>query len=304
MKKDLHFASKQKMTTGKTFSVKLFFGIIIFLMIIVQQVTAQSVLYSAGNTSICYGDSTTLAVNVDGGAEPYTVVYSDGTSNFTLNNYYSNDISGDKPIRISPASNKTYSLVSVTFGGGISLDVSSATVSITVNPLPSAISVTTNPVRPVCPNVNFTISATATNGSTFQLWNSGNTAMIDVMPYTTNISSSTTYTVRAISSATPACTTSQAYTVSIDTTRPTITCPSNQNLNTNTGSCNATLPDYTSSVTVHDNCTADGSISKTQSPVSGTTLTGGHNSTQLVTITATDASGNSRTCSFTITGGF
>ncbi|MFZ4401257.1 MAG: HYR domain-containing protein, partial [Bacteroidales bacterium] len=301
MKKDLHFASEQKMITEKTFSVKLFFGIIIFLMIFVQQVTAQSVLYSAGNTSICYGDSATLAVNVDGGAEPYTVVYSDGSSNFTLTNYYSNDISGDKPIRISPASNKTYSLVSVTFGGGISLDVSSATVSITVNPLPSAISVTTNPVRPVCPNVNFTISATATNGSTFQLWNSGNTAMIDAMPYTTNISSSTTYTVRAISSATPACTTSQAYTVSIDTTRPTITCPSNQNLNTNTGSCNATLPDYTSSVTVHDNCTADGSISKTQSPVSGTTLTGGHNSTQLVTITATDASGNSRTCSFTIT---
>ncbi|NVN93684.1 MAG: HYR domain-containing protein, partial [Bacteroidetes bacterium] len=301
MEKNLQFTHEQKMNAGKMFSVKLFFGIIIFLMIIVQQVTAQSVLYSVGNTSICYGDSATLAVNVDGGAEPYTVVYSDGTNSFTLTNYYSNDVSGDKPIRISPASNKTYSLVSVTFGGGISLDVSSATVSITVNPLPSAISVTTNPVRPVCPNVNFTISASATNGSTYELWNASNTSLIGSMPYTTNIGSSTNYYVKAVSSATPACTTSQAYTVSIDTTKPTISCPSNQNLNTNTSSCNATLPDYTSSVTVHDNCTADGSITKTQSPVSGTTLTGGHNSTQLVTITATDASGNSRSCSFTIT---
>jgi hypothetical protein len=154
----------------------------------------------------------------------------------------------------------------------------------------------------VCPGVSFTISATATNGSTYELWNAANSAKIADLPYITSVVSNTNYYVRAISGTTPACTTSVAYTVSVDNTKPVITvCPSNQNLNTNSGNCIATLPDYTTSTTATDNCTASGSIVKTQSPVAGTSLNGGHNSTQLVTITATDASGNFQTCTFTVT---
>ncbi|MEI7897215.1 MAG: HYR domain-containing protein, partial [bacterium] len=272
-----------------------------FLLCCHDAANAQSVLYLKGASPVCAGTSTTLGVNVDGGYLPYTVVYSNGVSNFTVTNYHSDDITGDDPITVTPASTTIYSLVSVTFGSSIPLPVSAATVTVTVNPLPSGLNITTNPVAPVCPAVNFTISATATNGSTFQLWNAANTTLIGTMPYTTNISSSTSYYVRAIGSLTPACTTSVATSVTIDNVKPAITCPASQNLNTNAASCSATLPDYATGATVSDNCTASGSIVKTQSPASGTTLSGGHNSTQLVTLTATDASGNFQTCSFTVT---
>ena len=123
-----------------------FFASLFLFLICSSNADAQSVLHSVGATTICQGTSTTIAVNVDGGDGIYTVVYNDGTSNYTVNNYKSNDVDGDDPISVSPVSTKIYSLVSVTFGGGVPLPVDTDTkVTITVNPLPSAINVTTNP---------------------------------------------------------------------------------------------------------------------------------------------------------------
>jgi len=79
----------------------------------------------------------------------------------------------------------------------------------------------------------------------------------------------------------------------IDTISPTITCPAPQNVSASAG-CTATLGDYTSSATITDNC--DSSPLVTQSPVAGTTIT----TSQEVTLTATDASGNTATCSFLV----
>src|SRR5260221_11220600 len=53
-------------------------------------------------------------------------------------------------------------------------------------------------------------------------------------------------------------------------------------------SCRSSPPAYTATVT--DNC---GTPTLTQSPAAGTVLSG-HNTTQLVTLTATDAAGNAR----------
>ncbi|MEM7036970.1 MAG: HYR domain-containing protein, partial [Bacteroidota bacterium] len=83
----------------------------------------------------------------------------------------------------------------------------------------------------------------------------------------------------------------------VDNIAPTIMCPPNQ-----TGavdaSCNASLPDFTGSATVNDNC--DASPTVTQSPAPSTTVTGsGTNIT--VSLLATDASFNSSTCTFTFT---
>ncbi len=76
-----------------------------------------------------------------------------------------------------------------------------------------------------------------------------------------------------------------------DTEKPIFTsCLSAQTLN-----IGDLLPDYTSQVVVSDNC--DNNPSITQSPLAGTAYTNG----MLVTITAKDASGNSNTCSVTIT---
>lgn len=79
-----------------------------------------------------------------------------------------------------------------------------------------------------------------------------------------------------------------------DVTNPTITCPGNQTLNAN-ASCQAILPDYTGLAVASDNCTASPTI--TQSPVAGTTISGN----TVVTLTATDGSGNSSNCNFNVT---
>jgi len=83
----------------------------------------------------------------------------------------------------------------------------------------------------------------------------------------------------------------------IDDIAPTITsCPTNADVSVNS-SCNFTIPSYTSTPTVSDNC---GTVTLTQSPVAGTIISG-HNTSQLITLTATDGAGNSSSCSFTIT---
>ena len=84
-----------------------------------------------------------------------------------------------------------------------------------------------------------------------------------------------------------------------DITKPTLTAITDRNENI-VASCSFTIPDYTSLTTAADNCTAVGSIVKTQSPIAGTSING-HNTTQLITITADDGNGNTETTTFTIT---
>ncbi|WP_366187130.1 HYR domain-containing protein [Flavobacterium ovatum] len=84
-----------------------------------------------------------------------------------------------------------------------------------------------------------------------------------------------------------------------DTTKPTLSAIANRNENIG-ASCSFIIPNYTGLTTAADNCTAVGSITKTQSPVAGTIING-HNTAQIITITANDANGNSETTSFTIT---
>ena len=80
----------------------------------------------------------------------------------------------------------------------------------------------------------------------------------------------------------------------VDTTAPTISCPGNVTVSVNTN-CLAAAPDLTSLATASDSC---GSVSVTQNPVAGTLLgLGAHT----VTLTATDASGNTASCSTTLT---
>ena len=81
----------------------------------------------------------------------------------------------------------------------------------------------------------------------------------------------------------------------VDNTNPSITCPSNQTVNAN-ASCQASLSNFVPSTTASDNCTANPVI--TQSPAPGSTLVLGPNT---IIMTATDAAGNTGTCSFIVT---
>ena len=81
--------------------------------------------------------------------------------------------------------------------------------------------------------------------------------------------------------------------VPADNTNPTITCPADLDVSFN-ASCQFTLTSYTGSATAADNCDATPSV--TQSPASGTVITG---QTE-ITLTATDAAGNLSTCTFDV----
>lgn len=67
----------------------------------------------SGTASICSGSSTNLRVTITGGTGPFTVVYSNGVTTFTVNNYVS-----ATNIPITPAATRTYTIVSVTNANG------------------------------------------------------------------------------------------------------------------------------------------------------------------------------------------
>ncbi len=85
----------------------------------------------------------------------------------------------------------------------------------------------------------------------------------------------------------------------IDIFPPSIVCPSNQDLYVN-GNCEGTIPDFTGTTVVTDNCLLPGQLTVTQSPIAGTVLPGSAG-TQVITMTVEDTSGNSNQCQFTIT---
>lgn len=81
-----------------------------------------------------------------------------------------------------------------------------------------------------------------------------------------------------------------------DNTKPVISCPTNQSLNSSNG-VDAVLLDYTALATVADNCSSPTSITLSQNPAAGSVHPLGM---VPVSITATDECGNSESCSFNV----
>ncbi|MCX6897050.1 MAG: hypothetical protein NTZ16_16500, partial [Verrucomicrobia bacterium] len=97
--------------------------------------------------------------------------------------------------------------------------------------------------------------------------------------------------------------TNATFTITVnDNTIPAVTtCPANQSANTISGFCTAPVPNFLSTLTASDNCTASGSLTISQSPTAGTQASTGVNT---IVITVTDAAGNSNTTcrpTFTVT---
>ncbi|MEM6771659.1 MAG: HYR domain-containing protein, partial [Bacteroidota bacterium] len=88
-----------------------------------------------------------------------------------------------------------------------------------------------------------------------------------------------------------------SFTVTLaDVTPPSLSCPADQ-IEEVDGDCSFRIPDYTAQVTTTDNCDASPEISLAQQPSPGTEVNG-DGSVTIITITATDAAGNTTTCSF------
>ena len=86
----------------------------------------------AGTTTICTGSSTNLIATITGGTGPYSLTYSDGTTNTVVSSY----VSGVN-IPASPASTKTYTIVAVTANNGCPGTITGAGAIVTANSPPT-----------------------------------------------------------------------------------------------------------------------------------------------------------------------
>jgi len=83
----------------------------------------------SGSTTICTGSNTNLSFALTGAA-PFTLVYTDGTVNYTINN-----ATNPATATVSPTATTTYSIVSVTGNNGCT-NTGSGTATVTINPAP------------------------------------------------------------------------------------------------------------------------------------------------------------------------
>lgn len=105
---------------------------------------------------------------------------------------------------------------------------------------------------------------------------------------------SVTWTVTDANGNTATCT--QKVTV-IDNQRPTIICPSPQDVTLN-NNCMLKVPDLTGQVISTDNC---GIASVTQTPIPGSVISSSHGQTHVFTFTVTDNAGLTASCTVTVT---
>ena len=113
----------------------------------------------SGTTSICNGASANINIAITGGTGPFTVVYSNGSSNTTVTNYTSG-----AAIPVTPTSPTTYTIVSVKNYNGLLGTGNSGSAVITVYNTFSAGSITTTG-QSICSGGDPSIINTSTNAS-------------------------------------------------------------------------------------------------------------------------------------------
>ncbi|HND89446.1 MAG TPA: SprB repeat-containing protein, partial [Saprospiraceae bacterium] len=120
--------------------------------------TGPSAAVISGSGTFCLSGNLNFSVAVTGGTGPYTVVYTDGTNNFTQNNY-----SSGATISRNVTQTTTFTLVSVTDANGCAAPnlSGSATATVSTNPPVITFAVT----QPTCANNDGAINATITGGT-------------------------------------------------------------------------------------------------------------------------------------------
>jgi subtilisin-like proprotein convertase family protein len=97
----------------------------------------DQVEYSTPSSANCANVTTNLKIDITGGVGPFNVVYSNGTTQTTINNY----VSGSD-IQVAPGVTTTYSIISITGANGCVAPASTSTATITIT---TPASVTTQP---------------------------------------------------------------------------------------------------------------------------------------------------------------
>ncbi len=83
----------------------------------------------------------------------------------------------------------------------------------------------------------------------------------------------------------------------VDNMKPSLSTVADKTVEPIGGTCDYTIPDYTGETTVTDNCNVQSVI---QSPTTGTTISG-HQTEQIITLTANDGNGNTEFTTFNVT---
>ena len=125
---------------------------------------AQSTATMYGSATICAGQQFQISITFQG-SKPYTVVYTNGTENFTINNV--SPPLNTYTFNVFPTTNTTYSLVSVTDANGCSATLSGSATA-TVLPAPTAIAGSNSPV---CTGDNLELTA---SGGVSYFWSGPN----------------------------------------------------------------------------------------------------------------------------------
>jgi hypothetical protein len=225
-----------------------------------------------GTTSpLCPSGSTgTASVSASGGSTPYSYSWSTGASTTTATGLSA----GSYTVTVTDA-NGTQATATATVIDGV--DVTAPVIAPCVAPQTYEAGVGCAVLLP-----NLTGLLSATDDCTAVTVTQSPVAGTSLARGTHNV----TFTVADAYSNTSTCV---AVVTVVDTTAPVITeCAPDFIANANTN-CVASLPDLRSSVVASDDC----STTRTQSPVAGTQLAPG---VHPVTITVTDAAGNTATC--------
>lgn len=235
---------------------------------------------SVTSSSVCTGGSATISAT--GSPSGGSYLWSTGETS--------------QSISVSPTSTTSYS---VTYTNGACTASGSGTV--TVNPIPSA-SIDSNYPQKVCYGSDPTVNLTGTPNATVKyklnsgpeqsitLNNGGNGNFV-----ITNITMNTIVELTDVSLAGCSQSLSASATVTLESTPPTITCPGNISVNGTSAAgavVNYDLP------TATDICPGTPSLSLIAGLASGSTFPLG---TTTVTYQATDAAGNTASCSFDVT---
>ncbi len=118
----------------------------------------------SGTASICNGLSTNLSVAITGGTGPFTLVYTDASTNFTVLNYTSGAF-----ISVTPTGTKSYTIVSVTNANGQVGTGNIGTATVTVKAKPTVTITSGSACTAISFNLNtlITSAGTPTGGTGF-----------------------------------------------------------------------------------------------------------------------------------------
>jgi len=175
--------------------------------VVVTVNSAPTASVSGGGT-ICSGGSSTVSAALTGAA-PFSITWSDG---------FSQNVSGTTATRtVSPSSNTTYTITSITDANCSGTSSGSATV--TVNGRPSAL---VSGGGAICPGASATVSAILSGIAPFSVtWSDGftqNNVSGTSVSRTVSPSSNTTYTITSMGDANCSGTSSGSATVTIKVT--------------------------------------------------------------------------------------